>query len=178
MSVDAGLQTIIQAYTPDGGPALEVGADLAASFGALAAEMRQDRARRAAFDQKMQLAIRDTPLLSVALPSGAPQTFVSPDWVCKTGYEWFVQTVTAFNLGSTDTLWVHRTGASAGQQQLGGSTAKWLLTNGAPAWTPGRTGFAMKPGDGLTLQGTTTQTVTVNIDVIIVEQWLVPDFLL
>lgn len=176
MSVDAGLQSIVQAYAPSGqGVGAEV--DLGASFGLLAAEMRMERQRRQAFDQKMQYAIRDTPLLSVTLPAGAPQTFASPDWVCKTGYQWFMQLVTAKNLGSTDTLWVYRSSASGGQQIVD-SAAKWLLTNAAPAWAPGRTGFGMAWGDGITLQGTTTQSVTVNIDVIMIEEWLVPDFLL
>jgi hypothetical protein len=177
MSVDAGLQSIVQAYAPGGGPGVEAEATLTASIGGLATEMRLDRQRRAAFEQRMQAAIRDTSLLSVTLPAGAPQTFTSPDWVCKTGYEWFAQLFTAKNLGSTDSVWVYRTSAS-GAQQLGDSAAKWLLTNAAPAWAPGRTGFAMKPGDGITVQGTTTNTVTVNIDVIILEQWIVPDFLL
>lgn len=177
MSVDAGLQSIVQAYAPGGGPGVAAEVDVSASIGGLVTEMRLDRQRRAVFEQKMQLAIRDTPLLSVTLPAGAPQTFTSPDWVTKTGYVWFPQLITAKNLGSTDTLWVYRTSASGGQQ-LGDSAAKWLLTNAAPAWTPGRTGMVMNQGDGITLQGTTTQSVTVNIDVIILEQWIVPDFLL
>lgn len=176
MSVDAGLQSIVQAYTPSG-PGVAAEVDLGASFGLLATEMRMERQRRQAFDQKMQFAIRDTPLLSVTLPAGAPQTFTSPDWVTKTGYQWFAQLFTAKNLGSTDSLWIYRTSAS-GVLQLGDSAAKWQLNNANPAWAPGRTGFGMNAGDGITLQGTTTQTVTVNIDVIIVEEWLVPDFLL
>ena len=176
MTIDAGLQAIVQAYTP-AGPGFEAEADIAVSLGKLATEYERERRYRETFQQRMQLAIRDTPLLSVTLPAGAPQTFVSPDWVCKTGYEWFAQLFTAKNLGSTDTLWIYRTSAS-GALQVGDSAARWLLTNGAPAWAPGRIGFAMKPGDGIVLQGTTTATVTVNIDVVIIEQWLVPDFLL
>lgn len=175
MTVDAGLQAIIGAYAP--GASLEGSADLAASIGRLATEYERERRYREAFQQKMQLAIRDTPLLSVTAVAGTPATFASADWVCKTGYEWFAQLFTAKGLGSTDTLWIYRTSAS-GAQQVGDLTARWLLTNAAPAWAPGRTGFAMKPGDGIVLQGTTTAAVTVNIDVIIVEQWLVPDFLL
>lgn len=175
MTIDAGLQAIVAGYAP--GAQVEASADLAASLGRLATEYERDRRQRYEFQQRMQGAIRDTPLLSVTLPAGAPQTFASPDWVCKTGYEWFAQLITAKGLGTTDTLWVYRTSAS-GVQQVGDSAARWLLTNTAPAWTPGRTGLAMKPGDGLVLQGTTTAAVTVNIDVVIVEQWLVPDFLL
>jgi hypothetical protein len=176
MTIDAGLQAIVAGYTP-AGPAAEGSADLTVSVGQLAAEMVLERKRRALFEQKMQYAIRDVPLLSVDLPAGTPATFASPDWVCKTGFEWFAQLFTAKGLGSTDTLWIYRTSASGGLQ-VGDSAARWLLTNAAPAWAPGRTGFAMKPGDGIVLQGTTTAAVTVNIDVIMVEQWLVPDFLL
>ena len=176
MTIDAGLQAITQAYAP-GGAGLEAGIDLRATVGQLVAEMVLERKRRAVFEQKMQQAIRDVPLLSVTQPAASGQVFASPDWVCKTGYEWFAQLITAKGLGATDTLWIPRAEAS-GPLNLVDSSARWQLTNGAPAWAPGRTGLAMKPGDGLILTGTTTNPVTVNIDVIIVEQWLVPDFLL
>jgi len=185
MTIDAGLQAIAQAYA--GGPAdtmpAEAGAEvsgaaqLAVAVGQLATEMTLERKRRAAFEQRMQHAIRETPLLSVSAASGAPATFTSADWVCKTGYEWFVQLATAKGLGSSDTVWVYKTSASAAGQFVD-SEAKGLLTNAAPMWAPGRTALHLLPGDGLLVSGTTTATVTVNFEVIICEQWIVPDFLL
>lgn len=179
MTTDAGLQAIVGRYAPAGpGAAVEMDADFTVQVGQLVAELQTERRRRVLFDQKMQQAIRGgVPLLSVSAPAGAPQTFVSEDWVCKTGYDWAVQLVTAKGLGATDTLWVYKTSAS-GLQQVADSAAKWLLTNAAPAWHPGRTGLVMHSGDGIALQGTTTAQVTVNIEVIMLEQWITPDYLL
>lgn len=179
MTTDAGLQAIMGRYAPPGpGLAIDAEADLTVTVGQLVAEMKSERQRRAVFDQKMQQAIRGgVPLLSVTAAAGTPATFVSPDWVCKTGYDWAVQLVTAKGLGSTDTLWVYKTSAS-GLQEVADSAAKWLLTNAAPAWHPGRTGLVMHPGDGVVLQGTTTAQVTVNIEVIMLEAWITPDYLL
>lgn len=179
MTTDAGLQAIVGRYAPAGpGLDLEAGADLAVHIGALAAEIKMDRQRRALYEKQMQQAIRGgVPLLSVSQAAGAPATFASPDWVCKTGYDWAVQLVTAKGLGSTDTLWVYKTSAS-GAQEVTDSAAKWLLTNAAPAWHPGRTGLVAHPGDGIVLQGTTTAQVTVNIEVIMLETWITPDYLL
>ena len=179
MTTDAGLQAIAARYAPPG-PALslEADADLTVQVGTLVAELQTERRRRSVFEQKMQQAIRGgIPLLSVTQAAAAPATFVSPDWVCKTGYDWAVQLVTAKGLGSTDTLWVYKTSAS-GLQEVADSAAKWLLTNTAPAWHPGRTGLVMHPGDGIALQGTITAQVTVNIEVIMLETWITPDYLL
>jgi len=163
---------------PAQGVSVDADASLAVQISALAAELKIDRQRRAVFDQKMQQAIRGgIPLLSVTNPAGAPQTFVSPDWVCKTGYDWAVQLVTAKGLGATDTLWVYKTSAS-GIAEVADSAAKWQLTNSAPGWHPGRTGLVMHAGDGIVLQGTTTAQVTVNIEVIMLESWITPDYLL
>ena len=178
MTTDAGLQAIMGRYNPAGpAVAVEAEADLAVMVGGLVAELKTERQRRALFDQKMQQAIRSAPLLAVSAAAGTPATFASEDWVCKTGYQWAVQRVTAKGLGSSDTAWIYRTSASGGLQ-VTDAAAVWLLTNPAPAWHPGRTGLMLGPGDGITVQGTTTATVTVSIDVLILESWIVPDFLL
>lgn len=161
----------------DGGPGLEAGAELTAHLGALVAEMRVERRRRADFEQKMMQAIRVVPLIAVQQPAGAPATFASFDWVCKTGYVWAVQRITAKGLGSTDTVWVYRTDGSSSSAALD-SNAMFVLTNTAPAYNPSRTGLVLQQGDGITVQGTTTASVTVSIDVIMMEAWVVPDFLL
>lgn len=179
MTTDAGMQAIAGRFAPaPPGLAVDAEAGLAVQIGALAAELKTERQRRAVFDQKMQQAIRGgIPLLSVSQPAGTPATFASPDWVCKTGYDWAIQLVTAKGLGATDILWVYKTSAS-GIAEVGDSAAKWSLTNAAPGWHPGRTGMVLHPGDGIVLQGTTTAQVTVNIETIILESWITPDYLL
>lgn len=180
MTPDAGLAEIADRFNPaagGAGVAAEGSAELTVMLGGLLTEMKLERQRRAWFEQKMAQAIRDTPLVSVSAVAGTPATFASDDWVCKTGWAWYLQLATAKNLGSTDTVWVYRTSGS-GVQQVVDSAAKWPLTNASPAWHPGRTGLRLAPGDGITLQGTTTNTVTVNLDVIMVEAWIEADFLL
>lgn len=178
MTADAGLQEIIGRYAPPpAGMHVELDADLAVQIGGLVAELKADRARRELFDQKMQQAIRYVPLPPVQQGSGTPATFASPDWVCKDGYCWAVQRITAKGLGSTDTVWVYRTAAS-GSGEVADSAAANPLTATVPAWTPGRTGLLLQPRDGITVQGTTTAAVTISVDVILLEAWIVPDFLL
>lgn len=178
MTADAGLQQIMAQYAPPGpGIGISADADLSVQIGGLVAEFKAERQRRAVFEQKLSQAIRSVPLPSVTAAAAAPATFASPDWVCKTGYQWAVQAITAKGLGSTDTVWVYRT-SDSGQKQVADSAAKNVLTATAPVWHPGRTGLMLEAGDGLTVQGTITATVTVNIDVILLEAWIVPDFLL
>ena len=178
MTADAGLQEIMGRYAPPGpGLGVSVDADLAVQIGGLVTELRADRKRRADFEQKMQQAIRSAPLLAVQAAAGTPATFASLDWVCKTGYVWAVSRVTAKGLGATDTVWVYRTNGSGSAAALD-SAAAALLTNSAPFWNPSRTGLVLQEGDGITVQGTTTASVTVSIDVIMMEAWVVPDFLL
>lgn len=179
MSTDAGMQELLGRMAPPPGPGISVSGDvsLAVEVAGLVAELKMDRARRAAMDQRMAQAIRETPLPSFAAQAGTPATFFHEDWVCKTGYVWYLQLVTAKGLGSSDVVWVYRT-ASSGVQAVADSAAKWELTNTSPAWHPGRTGLRIGPGDGITVQGTTTAEVTVNLEVIILETWIEPDFLL
>lgn len=178
MSTDAGMQELLGRLAPPGpGVGVSVDADLAVQVRGLVTEMQYERARRSAFDQAMAQAIREVPLLSNAQAAGTPATFFSEDWVCKTGFAWFLQLVTAKGLGSSDVLWVYRT-ASSGGGGIVDSAAKWQLNNANPAWHPGRTGFRIGPGEGITLQGTTTAEVTVSLDVIVVASWIEPDFLL
>jgi hypothetical protein len=179
MTTDAGMAAIAGRFAPPApGVGVDVDAELAVQIGALAAELKIDRQRRAVYEQKMQQAIRGgIPLLPVTQGAGTPATFVSPDWVCKTGYDWAIQLVTAKGLGATDIVWVYKTSAS-GIAEVADSAAKWQLTNGAPAWHPGRTGLVLHPGDGIVVQGTTTAQVTVNIETIILESWITPDYLL
>lgn len=178
MTADAGLRELQARLNPPGqGLGLSVDADLSVQIGQLVGEIKLERARRAVFDQKLAQAIRFVPLPAQQQPTGAPATFASPDWVCKTGYSWAVQRVTAKGLGATDVLWVYRTSAS-GAAEVVDSAALWQLNNANPAWHPGRTGLVLQPGDGIALQGTTTAAVTVSIDVLLLEAWIVPDFLL
>lgn len=173
----ADIEAAFAAQAQLAGVGAGVDVDLAAQVGSLVMELKTERRRRSVFEQKMQQAIRSVPLLSIQQAAGTPATFASLDWVCKTGYVWAVQRVTAKGLGSTDVVWVYRTdGSSSNAAQDSNAAAQ--LTNGVPFWHPGRTGLVLQQGDGIVVQGTTTASVTVSVDIILMEAWVVPDFLL
>lgn len=180
MTADAGLQAILDRFNPPAdGVGIEVDASLAVQVGRLATALELDRKRRERFDQAMAQAVRGVPLRPVQKQSGSNIVFSSSEWVCLTGYVWYPQLIVAKNLGSTDTVWVYRTGGKAPDSiALLDDSARWPLTQTSPAWGPGRTGFRVGPGDGIAVYGTISNQVTVSIDTVILEDWIEPDYLL
>jgi hypothetical protein len=96
----------------------------------------------------------------------------------RTGYAWAIQRLTVGGLSSGDLVSVYKgppVSVTADPTML-----VQVLTNTTPTWVPGRTGLILFPGDTIVVTGTGLQatTVTLSGEVIQMEQWVVPDFLL
>jgi hypothetical protein len=96
----------------------------------------------------------------------------------RTGYAWAVQRLTVGGLSSGDSVSVYKgppVSVTADPTML-----VQLLTNTTPTWVPGRTGLVLFPGDTIVVTGTGLQATTVTLqgDVIQLEQWIVPEFML
>lgn len=94
------------------------------------------------------------------------------------GYVWAVQRLTVAGLASGDTISFYKApGSSAGIQA---TTFINSVTSTAPMWSPGRTGLILFNGDTVIAAGTslTATTVTLTGEIIQLENWIVPQFLL
>lgn len=132
-------------------------------------------------DQRMQHAIMSLPIKphSTAVVNGAV-TFLSheSDLGPRTGYAWAVQRLSVGGLASGDLVTVYKGPPTA--LTADPTMQAQVLTNTVPTWHPGRTGFLLFPGDTIVVVGASLQATAVAIsgEVIQMEQWIVPDFLL
>jgi hypothetical protein len=136
---------------------------------------------RRRFDERLAEAIRAVPLPpQAAAVSGGGLLIASASNVLgpNTGYAWAVSRVTAGGLGAADTVSVYRGPAAAAT--VSPNNLLNVLTGAAPSWYPGRAGCIMNYGDTLVLAGTglTSSQVTLTGEVIIMESWLLPHYLL
>lgn len=94
------------------------------------------------------------------------------------GFAWAVQRITAAGLAAADIISLYRGVPSSGT--VDPSNFMNVLTGTAPAWHPGRTGLMLQPGESIVASGTglTATQVTITGEVIQMEQWLLPHFLL
>lgn len=159
--------------------ALEVDAmaELTVQFRALATHA----AARAQSDRRAAEAIRVVPIQPQgAAPVSGAFTISSASNVLgpNTGYAWAVQSLSVAGLGSADTASLYIGPATA--TAVAPNNFKQAFTAAAPAWQPGRTGLILNQGDTLVLAGTglTSPLVTLTGQVIVMESWLLPLFLL
>lgn len=94
------------------------------------------------------------------------------------GFAWAVQRLTAAGLAAADIVSFYRGVPSSGT--IDNSNFLNVVTGTAPAWHPGRTGLMLQPGESIVASGTglTATQVTITGEVIQMEQWLLPHFLL
>jgi hypothetical protein len=94
------------------------------------------------------------------------------------GFAWAFQRITAAGLASADVISLYRGVPSSGT--VDASNFMNVLTGTAPSWHPGRTGLMLQPGESVVASGTglTATQVTITGEVIQMEQWLLPHFLL
>lgn len=120
----------------------------------------------------------EVPAIGGFLPAQVP--FAQQTWGPKDGYAWAVQRLTIATLTGSDSMQVYR-GASvldaSGPQNLMNS---WLGSNGTvQTWNPGRTGCMLAARQTLVFSGTLSGgPYIINADVIQLESWLLPYFLL
>jgi hypothetical protein len=96
----------------------------------------------------------------------------------RDGYAWAIQRLTVGGLASGDLVSLYK--GPGISQIIDPTMLVQVLTNTTPTWVPGRTGLMLFPGDTILVNGTGLQAtaVTLSGEVIQLEQWVVPDFLL
>jgi hypothetical protein len=163
----------------DTGAGLDFGifAGISAGIGRIAEAVEAQRRS----EQMCQQAIRSVPIKPhQQTVTGGAVTFLSHehDLGPRDGYAWAVQRVTAAGLAANDILSVYK-GPPVSQAADPTNLAN-ILTSTSPAWHPGRTGLILQPGDTLVLAGTSLSATAVTIlgEVIQMELWLLPQFLL
>jgi hypothetical protein len=94
------------------------------------------------------------------------------------GSAWAIQRLTVAGLATADIVAFYRGVANSGT--VDGSNFINQVSGAAPAWHPGRTGLVLQPGESVVASGTglTATQVTLTGEVIQMEQWLLPHFLL
>jgi hypothetical protein len=96
----------------------------------------------------------------------------------ETGFAWAVQRITVAGLATADVVSLYRGPGVAAAQTT--DNLLTIVTGTAPTWHPGRTGLILQEGERVTIAGTglTATQVTLTGEVIQMEQWLLPHFLL
>jgi hypothetical protein len=156
---------------------LEASASLGLSVGRLVSSIEASRAAQ----QRAQRSVMWMPVKphSVAVVSEAV-TILSHehDLGPSTGYAWAVQRLCVGGLSSGDLITLYKGPSSS--FTVDPTNEVQVFTSTTPAWVPGRTGLILYPGDSLVFSGTGLQATTVAVsgEVIQLEQWVMPDFLL
>jgi hypothetical protein len=137
--------------------------------------------RQHQLEQRYQQAIMSIPVKphSVAVAGGVVTiTSHENDLGPGTGYAWAIQRLTVGGLGTSDTVSLYKGPATAVAADP--TNLMMVVTAAAPTWSPGRTGAMLFFGDTIIAAGTglSASTVTLTGEVIQMEQWIVPQFLL
>lgn len=172
MPVLNGASPGIPEPEPVSGITLELSVSLKALAGELAAE-REWRDRLAAGIMPVEV-----PAIGAFTPAQAP--YLQGTWGPKDGYLWAVQRLTVATLASGDILQVYRGASTADVNGAQNLLNSWQAANGAvQTWNPGRTGCMLAAHQRLIFTGTLSGgPYMANADVIQLESWLVPYFLL
>ena len=177
MTADIEAAFAARAGLEPGQAGATVDAGLSMVLGRIASAMERQRQ----LDEQMYRSIMIRPLLPLSKTvSGGAVSFVSlehglgPD----TGFAWAVQRLSAGGLASGDTLSVYRgppTASAATQDNFMN-----VLTFASPAWHPGRTGLILQDGETIIVAGAslTATQVALTGEIIQMEQWVLPHFLL
>jgi hypothetical protein len=173
----ADIEAAFAAQASAGRAGAELDAGLSLALGRIATALERQRE----LDERMYRAIMIRPLLPLSqVPSGGVVTFTSVEHGLgpATGFAWAVQRLSAGGLGGSDALSVYRGPPVAAAASL--DNFMNMLTVTASAWHPGRTGLILQEGETLVVKGTSLAStlVTLTGEVIQMEQWLLPHFLL
>ena len=159
-------------HTEEPGFTFELGLSLRAVAGALERD-HEWRERLAAAITPIEV-----PAIGAFLPAALP--YLQGTWGPNDGWAWAIQRLTVASLAAGDSMLIYR-GASVsdanGSQNL---QQGFSATFGAvQAWTPGRSGCILAANQNLLISGTLTAgPYVLNADVIQVETWALPYFLL
>jgi hypothetical protein len=175
MSVSAGMEELTarmadaQAGQGGGGPGVhfEASAGLDVRLGRMVGLMEQDRARRAALSQMINIV--DMPILDYQVSAGVisfkPYRAGGSDDSPQEGLMWFVQRVSLAGLTVGDVVNLHVTVSGAVTAKM---TARHTFTCppgvaaglGVADWEPGTNGLVLRPDDQMTLVSAGTVTAT------------------
>lgn len=171
MTVDAGVAELAarMADQAGSGPGLHVDASvgLDVRVGRLVSLMEQDRQRRAALSQMINVI--DMPAIDFQVSAGTisfkPYRAAASDNSPQEGLLWFVQRVVLAGLTVADVVNLHKTVSGAVTAKM---TALHTFTCppgvaaglGVADWEPGTNGLVLRPDDQLTLVSAGTVTAT------------------
>ena len=177
----AGFQGLAAAGAGQGGAGLEVDAGLALSVGRLVTLLEKQRED----ELRMYRAIITRPLTPKSAAVAASTftiTSTEHDLGPPDGYAWAVQRLTVGGLtaGATpDSAAFYRGVASS--KAVDPALLLATVNGNLPFWHPGRTGFMLQPGESIIAAGLGTVAATqvsLTGEIIQMEQWLLPHFLL
>ena len=167
-------RALAPAPSPPAEPGFEL--ELSLSLRAVAGQLEQDREWR----ETLAAAITPIPVPAIGafLPAAAP--YLQGTWGPNDGWAWAVQRLTVASLSAGDSMLVYRgasvSDANGTQNLLQGFQGS---AGAVQAWTPGRTGCMIAANQNLIIAGTLTGgPYMLNADVIQIETWAVPYFLL
>jgi len=137
--------------------------------------------RQYALEQRYQQSIMSIPVKphNVAVSGGAATILNhESDLGPRSGYAWAVQRITIGGLATNDSVSIYKGPGIA--QTVDPTNLVTVVTAAAPTWAPGRTGCMIFPGDTLIAAGTglAASAITLTGEIIQMEQWIVPQFLL
>lgn len=155
-------------------PSIEVTARLSVGLRAVADALAAEQEWR----ERVAAAIAPIEVPAIGAFTSGP--FAQAQWGPKDGYHWAIQSLTVSGLASADIMQVFRGASTLDASGPQNAKQSWLGTNGAiQPWQPGRTGCILAPRQTLIFTGTLSGgPYTVNADVIQLESWLLPYFLL
>jgi hypothetical protein len=155
-------------------PGFEV--ELSLSLKAMAGQLDQDRE----FRERLAAAIQwiEVPAIGAFTPAQIP--YLQGTWGPNDGWAWAIQRLTVASLSTGDSLQVYR-GASVSDANGSQNLRQGFQGTAGPVqvWNPGRTGCMIPAQQNLIISGTLTGgPYMLNADVIQIETWAVPYFLL
>jgi hypothetical protein len=150
--------------------------ELSLSLQTMAAELSAEREWRDRLGSG--ITVIEVPAIGAFTPAQVP--YIQGTWGPNDGYVWAVQRLTVGQLLASDTMQLYRgtsvADANGNQNLLQGFAGS---AGAVQAWTPGRTGCVIDGNQSIIVTGTLNGgPYTLNADVIQVETWLVPYFLL
>ncbi len=154
----------------EAGVAIALGPGLEALCGELAAERE--------WREKIAAAIAPIEVPAIGAFTAGP--YLQAAWGPKDGYFWAVQRMTVATLAAGDVLQVYRGASVADVNGAQNLLNGWQGSAGTvQVWNPGRTGCMLAARQTLIFTGTLSAgPYMVNADVIQLESWLLPYFLL
>jgi hypothetical protein len=168
----ASLTVARPAAAPDEGVTLELSVSLRSLADGLAAERDwRDRIAR---------SIMPVDVPAIGAFTSAQLPYLQGTWGPNDGFTWAVQRITVGQLLSTDSMLLYR-GASTADASGNQNLLQGFQGSAGPVqvWNPGRTGCMLAKQQNIIITGTLTGgPYTLNADVIQLESWLLPYFLL